>query len=298
MKWELFISVYMLLSFMSCSSVDNDKKDERKDHSIMNESSNLIGSNDVIAGINLTVSEGKRLIAKGIAMTPRVQEKMANGMVIITRGTTNTYIAEELVKITDPRGSFLTGHFVPEGVESVGKGLKEKRQEIIINDGKVVDMSYTEALKRMKEGDIIFKGANLLNYANKQAAVCIGAPDGGTTYRFLPYVGDGKAELIIPMGLEKETSADLVVYSEALGKNNKKIGFVPKLHVYETGTVFTEIEAIKQIADVNVFPYGVGGVKGREGGVSLVISGSEQNVKKVLDFVKTIQGEDPFVDMN
>lgn len=35
MKWKLFISVYMLLSFMSCSSVDNDKKDERKDHSIM-----------------------------------------------------------------------------------------------------------------------------------------------------------------------------------------------------------------------------------------------------------------------
>ena len=64
--------------------------------------------------------------------------------------------------------------------------------------------------------------------------------------------------------------------------------------MFRTGTVFTEIEAILQFADVKVFPYGVGGISGREGGVSLVISGSETEVNKVLELVKTIQGERPF----
>lgn len=297
MKKSVFVSACVLLACMSCKDAGNREKEDEGNLK-GNETECLIEKNDMIASVNLTVSESKRLIAKGISLLPRVRERMAKGMVIITRGTTNTYVAEELVKLSAPRGSFLTGHFVPEGKEAVGKRLKEKRTEIVIKDGRVVDMSYTEALKCMQKGDIIFKGGNLLNYRKKQAAVCIGAPDGGTTYRFLPYVGDDKAELIIPIGLEKETSADLNEYEKELDKPNKKLNFVPRLHVYDSGTVFTEVEAIGQIADVKVFPYGAGGVKGREGGISLVISGDEQEVNKVLEFVKAIQGEKPFVEMD
>ena len=44
----------------------------------------------------LTVSESKRLIAKGIAANKDVKDRLENGIVIITLGTTNTYLAEEL----------------------------------------------------------------------------------------------------------------------------------------------------------------------------------------------------------
>lgn len=133
-----------------------------------------------------------------------------------------------------------------------------------------------------------------MNYERKQAAVCIGAPDGGTTYRLLPYVGAEKAELIIPIGLEKETSANLRDYEKALDNKNQKLNFVPKLHLYKEGTIFTEIEALKQFANVKAFPYGVGGVANREGGVSLVIVGVKSEVEKILSLVKSIQGEKPF----
>lgn len=90
-------------------------------------------------------------------------------MVIIARGTTNTYVVEELVKLSASHGSFLTGHFVSEGKEVVGKKLKEKRTEIVIKEGKV-DMSYTELLKYMQ--DIIFKAATSWTIAKNRLS-CI-----------------------------------------------------------------------------------------------------------------------------
>lgn len=253
----------------------------------------MASKDDVFAGVNLTVSEGKRLIAKGIMAMPSVKEKLEKGMIIVTKGTTNTYIAEELLNKSIEHGSFVIGHFAPEGQSPVNAD-KRQMQEVVIKDGKLLDVTYDEALKMLEPGDIVMKGGNLLNYSMKQAAVCIGAPNGGTTYKLLPYVGEGKAELIIPIGLEKETTANLEVLENTLNAGNERLNSVPRLYMFRTGTVFTEIEAILQFADVKVFPYGVGGISGREGGVSLVISGSETEVNKVLELVKTIQGERPF----
>lgn len=253
----------------------------------------MVSKDDVFAGINLTVSEGKRLIAKGIMAMPAVKDKLEKGMIIVTKGTTNTYIAEELLNKSVEHGSFVIGHFAPEGQTPVN-AEKKQMQEVVIKDGKVLDVGYDDALKMLEPGDIVMKGGNLLNYSMKQAAVCIGAPNGGTTYKLLPYVGEGKAELIIPIGLEKETTVNLEDLEKALNAGNERLNSVPRLYLFRTGMVFTEIEAIRQFADVKVFPYGVGGVAGREGGVSLVISGKETEVNKVLELVKAVQGERPF----
>ena len=50
----------------------------------------------VQAGAVLTVAESKRLIAKAVAQMPIVKNALANGMVIIIKGTTNRYVAEEI----------------------------------------------------------------------------------------------------------------------------------------------------------------------------------------------------------
>ena len=256
-------------------------------------STKMIAETDVLASVNLTVAEGKRLIAKGIARLPRVQERMKSGMMIITKGSTNTYIAEELAALQGPHGNFLTGHFVPMGTTKLNKGVTPVG-EIIFKDGQIVDMPYAEAVQQLQEGDIIFKGANQLNYELQQAAVCIGAADGGTAFKFLPYVGVGKAEHIVPIGLEKDQSADLRKYEDELRAKNEKLNFLPKLLVFQQSTIFTEIEALKQFADVEVFPYGRGGLAGREGGVSLVVSGPKAEVEKALALVGQIQGEKAF----
>ena len=45
----------------------------------------------------LTVSESKRLIAKGVAASEVLQTALENGTVAVAKGTTNSYIVEELL---------------------------------------------------------------------------------------------------------------------------------------------------------------------------------------------------------
>ena len=259
------------------------------------EASNCSGmEEEVMVEVNLTVSEGKRLIAKGMSAMPLVREKMKHGMIILTRGTTNTYLAEELIDFHKPHGAFLTGHFVPEGKEKVGLHLTDKETEIILVDGKQIALSYAEALDLLKEGDLVIKGGNLLNYSMQKAAVCIGAPNGGTVYKFLPYVGKGKAQLIVPIGLEKDSSFNLSDIESKLQEDRAKLSFLPKVYVYGDCILYTEIEAIKQFGNVKVYPNGIGGVSGREGGVSLVVVGRRNEVEKVRMVVRSLQGEKAF----
>ena len=89
-----------------------------------------------IATVRLTVSESKRLIAKGISANKEVRKRLQSGMVIITLGTTNTYIAEELAGLQAPRGSFVTGRIYPTGKEDFAKDLK-RRSEIVLVNGKI-----------------------------------------------------------------------------------------------------------------------------------------------------------------
>ncbi len=44
----------------------------------------------------LTVAESKRLIAKGVAALPEVQQAMTERTVVVTKTTTNAYVLEEL----------------------------------------------------------------------------------------------------------------------------------------------------------------------------------------------------------
>lgn len=247
---------------------------------------------DVLAQINLTVAEGKRLIAEGIANDEAVKARLTSGMVIITRGTTNTYIAERLAGLTAPRGSLMTGHIIPEGAPRVEV---ERIAEIVLINGVPVPMPFEEALKKMSPGDIIFKGANLINYREGQAAVNIGAPDGGTTARLRALTGEGKARLIVPVGLEKDCSWNLAALEATYGGKSATKGAVPQLWQHKEARIYTEIEALRTLAGVNAFPIAAGGIAGREGGITLVVVGSTAQVEKALAAAATVRGEKAFI---
>ena len=249
-----------------------------------------IKKGDEVASVNLTVAEGKRLIAKGIANHPQVKERMKKGTIVILTGSTNTYIAEELVNLSEPHGSFVLGYITPKGSPNFKEGMSSTK-DITIIDGKWVDMPYEEALKNARKGDIVFKGANMLNYEKKQTALCIGSADGGPARR----ARETEADLFIPIGLEKETSGDLSVFMDIL-TNKPEETSAPRIWLHpEDATIFTEIEAIKTVASVHVIPFAVGGIAGREGGVSLAIYGNKEEVQKALELVASVQGEAPFV---
>lgn len=249
---------------------------------------------EYISTLRLTVGESKRLIAKGIAANEEVRERLENGMVIITLGTTNTYLAEELAGLAVPRGSFVTGRIFPSGKEDFTKGMK-RQAEVVLIKGKRADISYTDALKRMTAKDIVFKGANMVNYAKRQAAVCVGAPDGGTVAKLRKYTDAGRGRWIVPVGLEKETTQDLFEIQKITNSDMQHGKGTVRLNVTQ-GNIYTEIEAIKEFADVDVRITAKGGVDGAEGGVSLLICGMKTEVEKAENIVKQLQGEPAFTD--
>lgn len=289
---KIVICLSVLLGMTAC--VEQTKENLAMEESKVGMKADSIAEGEVIAGINLTVAEGKRLIAKGIANHPAVKAKLQKGIIVITSGSTNTYIAEELAGLTAPHGSFMTGNITPQGTPGVGDGL-ERVPNITLIDGKKANIDYEDALKQMGEGDIVFKGGNMLNYEKKQVAVCIGAPDGGTTKRVRTVTtGTGKAKLIVPIGLEKQVYGDLNDYEKIAGSKTEQLSYVPRVWVHQNAEIFTEIEALKTFASVKIIPFAAGGLAGREGGISLAVYGMKEEVQKVLDVVAAVQGEAPF----
>ena len=285
MKTVYYILTATMILFSSCTQQAKEEKQVTE--------TTIQKTYDIISTVRLTVSESKRLIAKGIAANKDVQDRLKNGIVIITLGTTNTYIAEELANLEAPRGSFVTGRIYPSWKEDFAKGL-ERRSEIVLIKGKVTDISYTDALARMHADDIVFKGANMVNYAKRQAAVCVGAPDGGTVGKLRKYTDHGKGRWIVPVGLEKETTQDLFEIQQLVNGSMQRDQGTVRLNATE-GNIYTEIEAIKEFADIDVFITAKGGIDGAEGGISLLLCGNKQEITKAKNIVKQVSGEPAFI---
>jgi hypothetical protein len=259
----------------------------------------------VQSGAILTVAESKRLIGKAVAQMPIVKNALANGMVIIIKGTTNAYVAEEITRNKADHAAFVTGRIEPE------KGTKNLPQvkpvnHLILEKGKVVDIPLADAAKKLKAGDVVMKGANALDYKNRLAAVDILDPSGGTTGITMPFIVARKAYLVIPVGLEKLVAGDIVDLTlkmrepiESLpapsgGSSSAFPGYnIPSMWLL-TGEIVTELEAIKILTGATAFQSSAGGISGAEGAVWLVFRGTPDQVKKAMELVKSVQGEPPY----
>lgn len=252
----------------------------------------------VQAQVILTVSEGKRLIAKGVTQMPVIQKAMKEGTVIIARGTTNTYVAEELTGQKIPHGAYVIGW---TGPAHNGKELasKEKVDDIVLVNGKVQPgLSMDDALKTLKAGDVVIKGANALDREHKTAGVLIGGgpnSTSGTSGKFMSTVVARKAHLVIPIGLEKQVDGDVVDIANKMREPIESLNEIPSMFLL-TGHIMTEIEALELLTGSSVFQAAAGGIAGAEGGVRLICRGTREHVQKALSVVESIQGEPPFVD--
>ena len=259
----------------------------------------------VQSGAILTVADSKRLIAKAVVQMPIVKNALANGMVIIIKGTTNSYVAEEITGKKVDHAAFVTGRIEPEKGAKLLPGAKPVNH-LVLEKGKVVDIPINEAVKKLKPGDVVMKGANALDYKNKLAATNILDPSGGTTGITMPYIVARKAHLVIPVGLEKLVAGDLVDLTlktrEPLETLHAPAGqskapfpgdILPAMWLL-TGEIVTELEAINILTGATAFQNSAGGISGAEGAVWLTFRGTRDQVKKALELANSIQGEPPY----
>jgi hypothetical protein len=256
----------------------------------------------VQAGATLTVAESKRLIAKAVAQMPIVKNALENGMVIIIKGTTTRYVAEEITGQKIEPAEFVTGRIMPKQPELLPKG--KSVNNVILEKGKVLDIPLPDAVKKLKPGDVVMKGANALDYKNKLAAgnIMVGphlgfvpGPDGGTTGMTMPSIVARKVHLIIPVGLEKQVAGDIVDLTLKMREPMESLNVLPSMWLL-TGEIVTELEAIKILTGATAFQSSAGGVNGAEGGVWLVFRGTRDQVEKAMELTKSVKGEPPYTE--
>ena len=92
------------------------------------------------AHIKLTVSESKRLIAKGVAALPAVMAAMRSGMIAVGTGSTNSYVCEELLGVRIDRAAYRSGVILPTGksVRDYTNAPGDVLPDLILRDGRPV----------------------------------------------------------------------------------------------------------------------------------------------------------------
>ena len=138
----------------------------------------------------VTPSAGKRLIAKALAAHPVVLDALKNGTLVIIAGTTNGYVAEEILKSLGisagfSRKRFFRGITLPPGSDVTSEGRLSDESafpgDMAITRGEWrKGKTIVDLIDELKEGDVILKGANAVDLQRKQAAILIGHPKAGT----------------------------------------------------------------------------------------------------------------------
>jgi hypothetical protein len=239
----------------------------------------------------LTVAQGKRLIAKAVAQMPEIQRALGEGTVAVGRGTTNAYVVEELLGTTIAKGEYASGRTLPSGTpgQRLGRGT---HPELVLRQGKPAEgVSAVEAVKEMGPGDVFIKGGNALDYERKLVGVLIGHPAGGTIGASYGTIVSRKIHLVIPIGLEKTICGDLIALSLASRRpdDHPQARAVPLFPM--TGTIVTEIEALRLLCGVVARPLAAGGVLGAEGAIWLLVEGEREALDRALELHQALADE-------
>ena len=250
----------------------------------------------MLAEVVLTTSESKRLIGKAVASMEVVKEAFKSGLIIIIKGTTNSYVAEEILKEPIEKERYARGIIVP-GILSFLPD-KESIPDVIIEKGKVrEDLTLEEAVKMLKSGDVLMKGANALDPSGITGVFLGRLPitEGGTIGLSIGTVVGRGVNFIIPVSLEK--LIPLPIREVVTQLNDKEVSLAMGLTVNvmpTMGKVVTEIEAFKILTGVEAINIGAGGVGGAEGARVFLLKGDEETVTKAFNLVQSIKGEPPF----
>jgi hypothetical protein len=248
----------------------------------------------------LTPAAGKRLIGKAIQAHTAVQAALQSGTVVIIAGTTNGYVAEEILHSLGQskgfvRNRFFRGITLPHlyPMTEAGRLPDESKfpgDVVLVHGVWQKGKTIFDVVDDLKEGDVILKGANAVDLSERRAGILIGHPKGGTIAAALQAVVGRRVRLIIPVGVEKRVTANLEDIADMLNEpGNHGPRFLPV-----AGEIMTELDALEELTGCLAEVSSAGGVCGAEGAVWVLVTGDaeqEQEARKLLD---AVVAEEPF----
>jgi len=243
------------------------------------------------AVFTLIPSESKRLIGKGVAQMAEVKAANEKGYVIINGGTTNAYVAQELMGVQEPAPQKYTAGTSSHRLLCVTDADKRTPFPTIFYKGQLSDKKLPEALTDFHKETVLIKGANAIDSTGKVAVIAAGF-DGGTMGATLGTAVSQGLKYIVPIGLEKMVPSVMESCARAGAKTyDYTMGADFGMFLIPNAIVVTELEALKILADVEATHVASGGVGESAGAVILVIEGPEENVKKAISILESIKGE-------
>lgn len=243
------------------------------------------------AAVALTPSESKRLLGKAVARLPEVQQAWRDGRILISNGTTNAFVAEELLGSAIPKFSYAVG-VITDGLLSMTDQTR-RLPPLMLHKGQRQTTDIRDFLKAMGKGDVIIKGANAVD-PQGNAGVLLAGETGGTIGAILGISSARGLPLLMPVGLEKLVPS-VTDIAQGWGQldlrhsTGLRIGYMAVVNC----EVITEIQALAILAGVKATHIASGGSGGSEGTVVLLLEGDEESVGKAIEVVKAIKGEPP-----
>lgn len=248
----------------------------------------------------VTSSMGKRIIGKAVARHPAIKSALQSGTIVIIAGTTNGYVAEEILSDIGQAGEFSRRRFfrgvtLPPASPTTDSGRLPDESlfpgDVVITKGEwLKGKTIFDVIDELEEGDVILKGANAVDASRKNAGILIGNPSGGTIAAAMHAVVGHRVRLIIPVGLEKRIEA---VIPELAGRINSPGSTGPRIFSV-AGVIITEIEAIAMLAGAETELIAAGGVCGAEGAVWLGVKGTEKQMNSVKELISCAAAEPAF----
>jgi len=243
----------------------------------------------MLATFTLTVPESKRLIAKGVKALPEVKEAMEKHKIIVAGGTTNGYVAEELIE-KELEKEYYTAGTVSQGLHC-STAPNKRIKSLTLEAGEGQDEDWLDFLGEFTSRDVFIKGANAFDNEGI-AGVLAGHPEGGTIGAAIGTLIARGAYLIVPVGLEKriesvKKASQLVGIDKIDYSYGMKAGLIPVTY----GKIVTELEALNILTGVEVEQIAAGGIGESSGAVTLAVEGTEDEVVATMELIKEIKGE-------
>ncbi len=249
----------------------------------------------VAALVALTPSESRRLLAKAVAVLPEVKQAMEKGLLVIARGSTNAFVAEEIMGITiEKKADEYCRGFIVDGELHANRKPHTERSigyDFVLRRGRLEEIDFQEVMKDFTADDVFIKGANAIDNTGEAGVLAAGTA-AGTIGKAMPSVSLVAAHLIVPVGLEKLVPS-VAKASRSCGIFHFKYstGLPCALIPIINAEVVTEIQAFEVLAGVGVTHVASGGIGGSEGTVVLSLNGSETAIEKAFKLVRAIKGE-------
>lgn len=240
----------------------------------------------------VTPAMGKRLIAKSMMIHPSVQAVLKKGILVIVAGTTNGYVAQEILNDTAQgdefeRKGFRRGLVTPPGFP-VSSVAAEFGGDVVLVDGVwQKGLQIFDVVDSLQAGDVILKGANAVNLQQMRAGVYIGHEKSGTIGAAIPVIAGKRVRLIVPVGLEKRIYEDVSVLADELNAPNVQ---GPRM-LAMPGQVVTELQAIESLTGAKARLLAGGGVYGAEGAVWIGACGTETQLASCDELLGSLANE-------